>query len=152
MKKILTVCLGNICRSPMAEGIIKEEFLRHGIPVQVDSAGTAAFHVGEGADRRAQAELKKHGIDISNERAQKFVPQYFQEYDLILAMDSQNYRDIIMQTDREDELEKVKMIMNYVYPGENISVPDPYYGGDAGFANVYKMLKSAAEELVNIES
>ncbi len=151
MKKILMVCLGNICRSPMAEGIIREEFRNQGIEIQVDSAGTAAYHVGERADNRAQAELRKYGIDISDERAQKFIPQFFDEYDMIFAMDQQNYADILAQVRTEDDRNKVDMLMNLVEEGENISIPDPYYGGDEGFAKVYEMIKLAGEKLVGLE-
>ena len=149
MRKILMVCLGNICRSPMAEGIVRDQFAKQNIHIQVDSAGIAAYHVGEGADSRAKAELRKHSIDISKERAQKFIPSHFDEYDLIYAMDEQNYRDIISQARNKNDEEKVDMIMNISIPGENISVPDPYYDGDEGFVDVYKMIKSSAEILAN---
>jgi protein-tyrosine phosphatase len=132
----------------MAEGIVRKEFADNGIDAQIDSAGTAAYHIGEGADSRAQAELRKHGIDISEERAQKFIPAHFDEYDLIFAMDKSNYADILYQADNEEERAKVDMLMNLVEPDRNISVPDPYYGGDEGFKQVYKMIKSAAEVLV----
>jgi protein-tyrosine phosphatase len=151
MKKILMVCLGNICRSPMAEGIIREEFRKKGIEIQVDSAGTAAYHVGEGADSRAQVELAKHNIDISHERAQKFVPKFFDEYDMIFAMDQQNYADILAQVRTEEDRNKVDMLMNLVEKGKNISIPDPYYGGDEGFTRVYEMIKMAGEKLVEKE-
>jgi len=151
MKKILMVCLGNICRSPMAEGIIREEFRKKGIEVQVDSAGTAAYHVGEGADSRALIELHKYNIDISDERAQKFVPKFFDEYDLIFAMDQANYADILAQAKTEEDRNKVDMLMNLVEEGKNISIPDPYYGGDEGFTKVYKMIKIAGEKLVGLE-
>ena len=151
MKKILMVCLGNICRSPMAEGIIRDEFRKKGIEVQVDSAGTAAYHVGEGADIRAQAELRKYDIDISEERAQKFIPQFFDEYDMIFAMDQANYADILAQTRTDDDRNKVDMLMNLVEKGKNISIPDPYYGGDEGFTRVYKMIKLAGKKLVVLE-
>jgi len=141
------VCLGNICRSPMAEGIVRDEFVRKGIQAQIDSAGTAAYHVGEGADERAQHELRKHNIDISKERAQKFIPAHFDEYDRIFAMDEQNYKDIISQARNQEEKDKVSLFMNLVTPNENISVPDPYYGGDEGFTEVYKMIKLSAEVL-----
>ena len=145
------VCLGNICRSPMAEGIIREEFRKQGVEAQIDSAGTAAYHVGEGADSRAQAELRKYDIDISDERAQKFIPQFFHEYDLIFAMDQANYADILAQARTEEDRNKVDMLMNLAEKGKNISIPDPYYGGDEGFTKVYKMIKMAGEKLVNLE-
>jgi len=149
MKKILMVCLGNICRSPMAEGIVKAELEKAGISdVQVDSAGTAAYHVGEPADPRAQAELRKHGIDISDERAMKLSPYHLEEYDHIFAMDRSNYSDILMLTRDDAERKKVDMFMNLSKPSKNKSVPDPYYGGDEGFRQVYQMLKESAEVLV----
>ena len=143
------VCLGNICRSPMAEGIVKDEFKKKGIDVIVDSCGTAAYHVGEGADSRAQAELLKHGIDISDEKAQKFIPVFFDEYDYIFAMDEQNYKDIIAQANTQEDRDKVSLFMDLSMPGGNVSVPDPYYGGDEGFVEVYKMIKLSAEVLVS---
>ena len=141
------VCLGNICRSPMAEGIVRAEFERNGIKAQIDSAGTAAYHIGEGADERAQNELRKHGIDISKERAQRFIAVNFKEYNRIFAMDEQNYKDIISQARTQEESDKVSLFMDLVYPNKNISVPDPYYGGVEGFSQVYKMIKLSAEEL-----
>lgn len=148
MIKILMVCLGNICRSPMAEGVFRDELRKHGIDAQIGSAGTAAYHVGEGADPRTQSELREHGIDISDERAQKFIPAHFGEYDYIFAMDRSNYSDIVHQTDSEEERAKVDMLMNLVSPGRNIPVPDPYYGGPSGFADNYRMIKQAAEAFV----
>lgn len=147
MQKVLMVCLGNICRSPMAEGVVRDEFRKRGINVQVDSAGTAAYHIGEGADSRAQAELLKHNIDISEERAQKFIPAHFQEYDFIFAMDKQNYLDIIMQAKTQKQRDKVSLFMDLSAYGEEVSVPDPYYGGSKGFEDVYKMIKLSADAL-----
>jgi len=136
----------------MAEGILRSEFMANGINIQVDSAGTTAFHVGERADSRAQAELRKHGIDISKERAQKFNYKHFEEYDKIFAMDENNYADLLYLAKTEQDKSKVDMIMNVVEKEKNIPVPDPYYGGDEGFAQVYKMLKSAAKKLVELEN
>ena len=150
MQRYLMVCLGNICRSPMAEGVIRAEFNKRGIKgFQIDSAGTAAYHVGEGADGRAQTELRKYNIDISEERAQKFIVAHFQEYDRIFAMDKQNYLDIIAQAKSQEERDKVSLFMDLSLPGEEVSVPDPYYGGDEGFTEVYKMIKKSAEVLVD---
>ena len=142
------VCLGNICRSPMAEGIVREEFAKHGIDIQVDSAGTAAYHVGEAADERGQLELAKHGINISDERALKLSPYHLEEYDMVYAMDRYNYADILSLCKDEKERKKVDMFMNLSQAGKHISVPNPYYGGDDGFSEVYKMLKKSAESLV----
>ncbi len=142
------VCLGNICRSPMAEGIVREEFKHAGIEVVVDSAGTTAYHIGEPADHRAQEELRKHDIDISEERAQQFIPEFFADYDFIFAMDESNYADLLSQATNGEERDKVRMLMDIVEGENNTSIPDPYYQEDEGFARVYKMIKRAAEVLV----
>jgi protein-tyrosine phosphatase len=149
MKKVLMVCLGNICRSPMAEGIFTEVFNQRNIDVQFDSAGTAAYHVSEPPDDRAQAELQKNGIDISHQRAQKFILKHFEEYDLIFAMDHSNFSDIVYLAKEEKHRNKVELVMNLAYPNKNITVPDPYYGGDEGFSQVYAMLYEAAQKLAD---
>ncbi|MCF2873962.1 MULTISPECIES: low molecular weight protein-tyrosine-phosphatase [unclassified Tenacibaculum] len=141
MKKILMVCLGNICRSPLAEGILQSKLSSQSF--FVDSAGTAGYHVGELPDRRSIEVAKKYGIDITNQRSRKFVKSDFKDFDLIYAMDESNYNNIVSMTDDYNEVQKVKMIMNELYPNENRSVPDPYYGGDQGFENVYRMLDEA---------
>ncbi|CAM1363421.1 putative Protein-tyrosine-phosphatase [Tenacibaculum litoreum] len=143
MKKILMVCLGNICRSPLAEGILKSK-----LPPEsfiVDSAGTAGYHVGELPDGRSIEVARKYGIDITNQRSRKFRKTDFDKFDMIFAMDQSNYADIVALSENEEQHEKVRMILNELYPDENRNVPDPYYGGDQGFENVYKMLDEACE-------
>jgi protein-tyrosine phosphatase len=141
MKKILMVCLGNICRSPLAEGILKSK-LNPDFYI-VDSAGTSAYHIGELPDHRSIAIAKKNGIDISNQRARKFIPNDFNEFDLIYAMDIENYHNICSLSTNKSNLLKVKLILNEINPLKDLSVPDPYYGGDYGFENVYKILDKA---------
>jgi protein-tyrosine phosphatase len=141
MKKILMVCLGNICRSPLAEGILKSK-LNSDFYI-VDSAGTSAYHIGELPDHRSIAIAKKNGIDISNQRARKFIANDFNEFDLIYAMDIENYHNICSLSTNKSNLLKVKLILNEINPLKDLSVPDPYYGGDFGFENVYKMLDKA---------
>jgi len=141
MKKILMVCLGNICRSPLAEGILKSK-LNPDFYI-VDSAGTSAYHIGELPDHRSIAIAKKNGIDISNQRARKFIANDFNEFDLIYAMDIENYHNICSLSTNKSNLLKVKLILNEINPLKDLSVPDPYYGGDYGFENVYKMLDKA---------
>jgi protein-tyrosine phosphatase len=141
MKKILMVCLGNICRSPLAEGILKSK-LNSDFYI-VDSAGTSAYHIGELPDHRSIAIAKKNGIDISNQRARKFIANDFNEFDLIYAMDIENYQNICSLSTNKSNLLKVKLILNEINPLKDLSVPDPYYGGDFGFENVYKMLDKA---------
>jgi len=137
------VCLGNICRSPLAEGILKSKLFR--ADVVIDSAGTGAYHIGQKPDIRSIAIAKINNIDITDQRARKFLVEDFDEFDLIYAMDNANYRDVIEMARNEDDIAKVKLILNEVFPNENLDVPDPYTGGDFGFKNVYKMLDEACE-------
>lgn len=144
--KILMVCLGNICRSPLAEGILQSKV---GASVFVDSAGTSGFHQGELPDSRSIQVAKKHGLDITKQRSRKFTRKDFAEFDLIYAMDISNYQDIVSLAYTEKDKEKVKMILNESYPNQNRNVPDPYYGGDMGFENVYTMLDEACEVIAS---
>ena len=139
--KILMVCLGNICRSPLAEGILQSKI--NSEIFQVDSAGTAAYHVGELPDVRSVAVAKKYGIDLTNQRARKFVIEDFDNFDLIYAMDESNYQNILELSRGDEDVQKVNMILNEVDSNSNANVPDPYYGGNDGFENVYKMLDKA---------
>lgn len=153
--KILMVCLGNICRSPLAEGIMKHKLKQFGIDAEVDSAGTAAYHVGERPDPRSVQVALKNGIDITYQRARKFMNADFDRFDKIFAMDSFNYNDLLDKAQTEDDKEKVMMILEKTNPGKYKSVPDPYYGGADGFDKVFTMLDNACEiiakELLNDE-
>jgi len=144
---ILMVCLGNICRSPLAEGILQNKISKHGLDWMVGSAGTGSWHVGEQPDSRSVAVALKHGIDINNQRARQFRASDLQEFDLIFAMDSSNYQNILKMADSKEEEEKVKMIMNEVQPGYNQNVPDPYWDND-GFEQVFQMLDEACERVI----
>jgi len=137
------VCLGNICRSPLAEGILQSKLDANFF--SVDSAGTAAYHIGELPDQRSIAVAKKYGIDISNQRARKFDIKDFIEFDVIYAMDKENYQNICSLAKKDVDLRKVKMILNEINPSLNLSVPDPYYGVEKGFENIYQMLDEACE-------
>lgn len=137
------VCLGNICRSPLAEGILKSKV--NNTNVFVDSAGTAAYHVGNLPDERSIAVAKNYGIDITNQKARKFTFEDFKNFDVIYAMDKSNYQNIIALSSSDEELAKVKMILNESQPNKNYSVPDPYYGGESGFEKVYRMLDDACD-------
>ena len=139
------VCLGNICRSPLAEGILQSKLDTNFF--SVDSAGTAAYHIGELPDQRSIAVAKKHGIDISNQRARKFDIKDFIEFDVIYAMDKENYQNICSLAKKDAEIHKVKMILNEVNPSQNLSVPDPYYAGVKGFQNIYQLLDEACEKI-----
>ncbi len=151
--RILMVCLGNICRSPLAEGIMRARAEEAGLDVRVDSAGTAAYHVGEPPDLRSQEIASKHGIDISKQRARQFEVSDFDIFDKIYVMDSNNYQDVVALAADQEEAGKVDLILNEVYPEENRPVPDPYYGGRDGFKNVYDMLNASCYKIVeNIRS
>lgn len=141
MKKVLMVCLGNICRSPLAEGILKSKINTEA--VFVDSAGTAAYHVGNLPDVRSIEIAKNYGINITKQRARKFTEKDFDAFDVIYAMDDSNYNNIISLARNKADSQKVKLILNESNPDKNLSVPDPYYGGKSGFENVYKMLDEA---------
>ena len=142
MTKILMVCLGNICRSPLAEGILKSKLDSNFI---VESAGTAAYHVGNKPDPRSIAVARQNGLNITNQRARKFNKQDFEDFDIIYAMDNSNYQNIIALAENDQQKEKVKLILNESFPDKNLDVPDPYYSGEKGFENVYNMLDNACE-------
>jgi protein-tyrosine phosphatase len=142
MTKILMVCLGNICRSPLAEGILKSKLDSNFI---VESAGTAAYHVGNKPDSRSIAVARQNGLNITNQRARKFNKQDFEDFDIIYAMDNSNYQNIIALAENSQQKEKIKLILNESFPDKNLDVPDPYYGGEKGFENVYNMLDNACE-------
>lgn len=144
--KILMVCLGNICRSPLAEGIMQHKIHEKKISWEVDSAGTSHWHVGDLPDRRSIATAKAHGIDITYQRSRQFIPADFEKFDLILAMDSANYTDILRLASTATEKDKVELILNYLHPNENRAVPDPYYEG--GFEKVYQMLEKSCEKIL----
>jgi protein-tyrosine phosphatase len=143
--KILMVCLGNICRSPLAEGILKAKTDPQ--KVYIDSAGTGSYHVGCAPDERSIAVGRKYSIDITEQKCRQFDVSDFEEFDHIFVMDNANYRNILSLTENKDDEEKVKLILNEIFPGENVDVPDPYHGGDEGFENVYQMLEEACENI-----
>ena len=148
--KILMVCLGNICRSPLAEGILAHKTKQ--LDVEVDSAGTAAYHIGELPDKRSIEIADKYNIDLKNQRARQFSRADFDEFTIIYAMDTNNLAHLISLAETEKERKKIKLILNEINPGAYESVPDPYYGGENGFQNVYNMLNKACDKIVqNIE-
>lgn len=136
--KILMVCLGNICRSPLAEGILRSKLDSQ---YHIDSAGTGNWHVGQCPDKRSVSVAKKYGIDISAQRARQFRTEDFDEFDLIYVMDESNFEDVMAMAKNENHKSKVRLIL------EDQNVPDPYYGGDDGFENVFKMLDEVATKI-----
>ena len=137
------VCLGNICRSPLAEGILKSKVDPN--KVQIDSAGTGDYHIDDAPDPRSIAIGKKNNIDITGQRGRQFTAEDFERYDHIYVMDKFNYADVTSLARNEEDKKKVKLILNEVFPGENVDVPDPYHGGERGFQDVYHMLNEACE-------
>ncbi len=138
------VCLGNICRSPLAEGILRSKLSNNFI---IDSAGTGGWHAGELPDKRSIEIAKKKGLDITNQRARKFTKNDFTEFDFIYAMDNSNLKDILQLAPNENAKKKVHLILNELYPNENKDVPDPYYGQNDGFEKVYTMLDEACNNI-----
>ncbi|HET8804571.1 MAG TPA: low molecular weight protein-tyrosine-phosphatase [Aequorivita sp.] len=139
------VCLGNICRSPLAEGILKSKV--DASKVFVDSAGTGHWHIGEEPDKRSVAVGKKYKIDITNQRGRQFSATDFDDFDLIYVMDNSNKENVLALAENDSHREKVKLILDEIFPGENVDVPDPYFGGNAGFENVFKMLDEACDKI-----
>lgn len=144
--KILMVCLGNICRSPLAQGILQAKLQSD--QVLVDSAGTASYHVGHSPDVRSIEVARKHGIDITNQQARKFVREDFEKFDFIFAMDRSNYQNLIVMARNTHDKEKVHLILNALDVDSNHEVPDPYYGDEDGFEKVFNMLDEACESII----
>jgi protein-tyrosine phosphatase len=146
MNSILMVCLGNICRSPLAEGIMQDKLTKAGLyQIRVHSAGTADFHVGETPDPRSINNALKHGIDIRSHRGRQFKTEDFSNYDIIYVMDESNYTNVIALTSNADNQAKVKLILDVIEGNNRVSVPDPYFGGEEGFEAVFQMLDRACE-------
>ena len=137
------VCLGNICRSPLAEGILKSKV--DSSKIMVDSAGTGGWHAGELPDPRSIAVAKKHGIDISYQRARQFLASDFSAFDHIFVMDLSNKANVIKIAQSDEDEKKVHLILNEILPGENVEVPDPYWDEEQGFENVFQMLDKACD-------
>ncbi|MDX1602912.1 MAG: low molecular weight protein-tyrosine-phosphatase [Salinimicrobium sediminis] len=141
--RILMVCLGNICRSPLAEGILKSKVDPN--KIFVDSAGTSNYHVDDSPDPRSIAIAREKDLDITSQRGRQFSVKDFDNFDRIYVMDMSNYHDVISLARSEEDRKKVSLILNEIFPEENVEVPDPYHGGTDGFTKVYEMLDEACE-------
>lgn len=141
--RILMVYLGNICRSPLAQGILESKLSSDSF--FIDSAGTASYHIGGKPDKRSIEVAKKNNIDISNQRARQFIVDDFENFDIIFTMDQSNYNDIINLSDNNVLQSKVELILVQNPSISSKNVPDPYYGGDSGFEDVYNMLNETCD-------
>jgi protein-tyrosine phosphatase len=146
--KILFVCTGNICRSPLAEGILRDKLLKNKIAAEVDSCGFESFHVGDPPDSRAQAVAMKRGIDLSSLRARLFTTLDFDRFDLIYAMDSTHYKNIMRLARDQADRSKVDYMLNVLHPGQNLGVQDPWYHDLKAFENVFLQLDEACDRIV----
>jgi len=144
--KILFVCLGNICRSPLAEGILRYKANEDNLDITVDSAGTSNYHIGQSPDPRAISVAYANGIDISNQKARQFRLKDFEDFDYIIAMDKSNYSELLDLAGNTQNTKKIKLYMNFAYPDSNIDVPDPYY--DGRFEEVFSLLNEATDKII----
>lgn len=139
------VCLGNICRSPLAQGILESKV--DPSEVLVDSAGTASYHIGEAPDIRSIMTARKHRMNISKQVGRQFLQRDFEEFDRIYVMDHSNLSNVLALAENDEQRKKVDLILNELSPGSNQDVPDPYYGGDQGFEQVFRLLDSATNNI-----
>lgn len=142
------VCLGNICRSPLADGLLRKKVSDNKLDVEVDSAGTSGIHSGEAPDARMCQTAKNFGTPIDELRSRKFVIADFDKFDKIYVMDKSNKANILQMARNEDDKKKVELILNLIYPSQNKEVPDPYYGGEEGFIEVYHLLDAATDRII----
>lgn len=142
------VCLGNICRSPLAEGILQAKSAAAGLNWQIDSAGTNGYHVGESPHPLSQKVAKINGIDISMQRARRFRAADFEEFDLIFAMAEDVIDEMKSIARHRFDSAKVDLLMNVLHPGKNLDVPDPWYGTEPGYHEVFAMISQACDKLI----
>jgi protein-tyrosine phosphatase len=147
--RVLFVCTGNICRSPLAEGILREKFRNHGIHGSVDSAGFESFHIGDMPDERARRVARDHGINITGHAARLFTVHDFDLFDKIFVMDSWHYQNVMRLARNAADEAKVDFVTNPLHPGKNIPVQDPYYDGYGAFEKVYLQLDQACEKIAD---
>ncbi len=143
------VCLGNICRSPLADGLLRQKVEKEKLNVVVDSCGTSNYHIGEPPDERMIATAKKHNYDISNLRARQFTQQDFKDFDVIYVMDTSNYNNVIAIAKSDTDKNKVKLFLNELHPHSNMAVPDPYFGGEQGFEEVFNLVDKTTDIIID---
>lgn len=146
--KILMVCLGNICRSPLAEGILQDKAFRAGLPWSVESAGTNSYHTGEPPHHLSQKVARLNGIDICQQRARRFTASDFDTYDIIYALAGDVMDEIRRIAGKKFDASKVRLLMDELYPGKSMDVPDPWYGPEPGYHEVYELIDRACDAIV----
>lgn len=146
--KILMVCLGNICRSPLAEGILQDKAWKAGLKWSIESAGTNGYHNGEAPHPLSQKVSRLNGIDISKQRSRKFVADDFDRFDKIYAMSDDVIDDMRRIARNKFDETKVDLLLNELFPGQNVDVPDPWYGPEPGFHEAFRMINDACEKIV----
>ena len=146
--KILMVCLGNICRSPLAEGILNAKAQKKGLQWEINSAGTNGYHTGESPHKYSQKVAFLNGIDISHQKARQFVPEDFDRYDKIYAMAEEVTEDIKKIAKKKYDASKIDLLLNELHPGKNLDIPDPWYGPEAGFHKVFTLIEHACEAII----
>ena len=147
MQKVLMVCLGNICRSPLAEGIMLKLIKENNINMRVDSAGTSDYHIDEAPDKRTIANAANHNVDLKTLRARQFKASDFDKFDKIYVMDKSNMANVLALATNEEHKTKVDLLLNASNPGMNLEVPDPYFGGEQGFEDVFQMVYKACQNV-----
>ena len=146
--KILMVCLGNICRSPLAEGLLQDKALKAGLKWSVESAGTNGYHIGEAPHPLSQKVARINGIDISQQRSRSFVAEDFDRFDKIYAMSDDVIDDMRRIARNKFDEKKVDLLLNELFPGQNVDVPDPWYGPEPGFRHAFKMISDACDAII----
>ena len=151
MARVLMVCLGNICRSPLAEGILRAKARQLNLPIEIDSCGTAGYHIGETPDPRSVEKAAEYDIDIRSLRGRQIEARDLERFDYILVMDRHNRRDVLQLPNAEKYSDKVRLILDYTPQALQSEVPDPYYGGPDGFEHVYQLLDQALDAFIRSE-
>ncbi len=148
MSRILVVCLGNICRSPLAEGVLLHLVEKNQLEITIDSAGTSNYHIDESPDYRTIENARKHNIDLTPLRARQFLQSDFDSFDRIFVMDKSNHQNVLKLARNEEDRAKVDLFLNISNPGKNLEVPDPYFGGEEGFEHVFNLIWEASKKLI----
>ena len=147
MQKILMVCLGNICRSPLAEGIMLKLISENNINMRVDSAGTSNYHIDEAPDKRTISNAAQHHVDLTSLRARQFKVSDFEKFDKIYVMDKSNLANVLALTSNDAHKIKVDLLLNTSHPNQDLEVPDPYFGVEQGFEDVFNLIYKACQHI-----